>query len=467
MFQNRLRSFFFIVPPSITDPDHYRKTYIINILLLGSFILTFSATVISEISLLLYGHRFGGNTPITLFVISLLFLFFYVLSRKGMYHIASLGLLTLLFIPTMYAIYEWTIYIVPTMLTLSFLIFISGMILGRKISLLFTISVVILLVIITYIQQTSLPSASLWMKQQSVDVLDSVINGILLSIIGVVSWLSNREIEKLLARAHKSEKELIKERDLLEQKVYERTRDLERLEAEKVSQLYRFATLGRMASGLFHDFVNPLTIVSINLRELDTKQGTIGSAELADTRQLVKNALAGTKRLERFIEGVKKQVQNHHEQNTFNLSNELYQVIELFEHRKRKERIDIRIQSEEHITYKGNPVRFSQLLSNVITNALDAYQGSRKQKKEILITLYKQAKTIYLQVQDYGRGIDDNHIPHLFEPLFTTKSQKHGTGLGLSIVQDIVTHDLHGTIDVISKKGKGTTFTIQFPRNTK
>jgi signal transduction histidine kinase len=68
---------------------------------------------------------------------------------------------------------------------------------------------------------------------------------------------------------------------------------------------------------------------------------------------------------------------------------------------------------------------------------------------------------VVLQVRDDGSGMADETLRRIFEPFFTTKAQ--GTGLGLASVQSIVSQN-GGTVDVESKPGEGTTFTIRLPR---
>jgi two-component system NtrC family sensor kinase len=67
---------------------------------------------------------------------------------------------------------------------------------------------------------------------------------------------------------------------------------------------------------------------------------------------------------------------------------------------------------------------------------------------------------ISVQFEDTGSGIQPMHLAKIFEPLFTTKAR--GTGLGLAISNNIIVKH-HGSIEVASKMGKGTTFTIKIP----
>ena len=69
-------------------------------------------------------------------------------------------------------------------------------------------------------------------------------------------------------------------------------------------------------------------------------------------------------------------------------------------------------------------------------------------------------RSVRLLVRDNGSGIPPEILPRIFDPFFTTKPD--GTGLGLSISHGIV-HEHHGTVDVNSEVGNGTTFTLTFP----
>ncbi|MCK6375821.1 MAG: ATP-binding protein [Zoogloea sp.] len=96
---------------------------------------------------------------------------------------------------------------------------------------------------------------------------------------------------------------------------------------------------------------------------------------------------------------------------------------------------------------------------NLLVNAAHAIP----EKGEIVITTEHDANgTVRIHVSDDGVGIPEENFAHLFEPFFTTKPIGKGTGLGLSIAYGIIGKH-HGSIDVASTVGKGTTFTVTLP----
>jgi two-component system NtrC family sensor kinase len=107
----------------------------------------------------------------------------------------------------------------------------------------------------------------------------------------------------------------------------------------------------------------------------------------------------------------------------------------------------------------GDANALQQVLLNLLTNAREAMTG----EGEIRIQSERdpaRSGRVRLVVTDTGPGIPAEHLPHLFEPFYTTKPS--GTGLGLAVSYGIVQDHL-GTIDVHSIPGEGATFTLSFP----
>jgi two-component system NtrC family sensor kinase len=107
----------------------------------------------------------------------------------------------------------------------------------------------------------------------------------------------------------------------------------------------------------------------------------------------------------------------------------------------------------------GDANALQQVLLNLLTNAREALTDGGEIRIE---TGRDPARPGWLRliVADTGPGIPPAHLPHLFEPFYTTKPS--GTGLGLAVSYGIVQDHL-GTIDVHSVPGHGATFTLSFP----
>jgi two-component system NtrC family sensor kinase len=107
------------------------------------------------------------------------------------------------------------------------------------------------------------------------------------------------------------------------------------------------------------------------------------------------------------------------------------------------------------------PQQLNQVFLNILVNAAHSIEKSGT----IRIRTWHDDGYVHVSISDTGRGIPEEIRHRIFEPFFTTKEPGKGTGLGLSISYDIVTRH-GGTIDLESRAGEGTTFTIHFPRTT-
>lgn len=100
-------------------------------------------------------------------------------------------------------------------------------------------------------------------------------------------------------------------------------------------------------------------------------------------------------------------------------------------------------------------------LIGVLVNLLENAMQASVPNSEIKFTVSQERDEVFFSVQDHGRGIAAEHLEHLFEPFFTTRSD--GTGLGLAIVRQAV-EGWEGCVTVESTLGQGSCFTISLPR---
>ena len=96
---------------------------------------------------------------------------------------------------------------------------------------------------------------------------------------------------------------------------------------------------------------------------------------------------------------------------------------------------------------------------NLLVNAVHAIES----QGVITVKTWHEDHSIFVMVSDTGHGIPKEKLSRIFEPFFTTKDVGKGTGLGLSISYDIIVKNHQGTIEVDSKEGIGTSFTVKIP----
>ncbi|MDT0620664.1 sensor histidine kinase [Croceitalea vernalis] len=117
------------------------------------------------------------------------------------------------------------------------------------------------------------------------------------------------------------------------------------------------------------------------------------------------------------------------------------------------------ISDEEELIAKVDRTQLIRIVTNLVKNAIQAVP--EVENPRILVTVASEGQDVKISVADNGIGIADEFKDKIFEPKFTTKSS--GMGLGLGMVKNIV-ENYKGSIDFTSQVGKGTVFTVRFPK---
>lgn len=246
---------------------------------------------------------------------------------------------------------------------------------------------------------------------------------------------------------------LARERDYLESKVRERTQELEQAQLMRLLELQRFAEFGRISARLLHEVANPLTAASLNLNRLDHQQSVALNQARRSLRQL-----------ERYVLAARKQLSSQSEPVIFSPQAEVRQLLTILRPLARAEQVQLELESSQPIKMLGDPIKFSQIASNLIANAIDSYAHTSLSNRRVHIRLRATSRWIELTVQDWGKGIEPKDLPQLFEAFYTTKlSDQRGLGIGLAIVKQAVEADFRGSIRVSSSKSSGTVFKVRLP----
>jgi signal transduction histidine kinase len=456
-----------LLAASSTDEDAARREFILNILLMSGFCLVLVSFVVSLLSSFLFSKEALQNSHVWAGYIFLILVFLRALlyiSHKGHSKVSSILLLAVFFLLAAYLNFTWGVDLPIVVLTYAVTIIMSGILISTRFAFFTTLVICPTIVVICYLHDSGLIEINRYWRTQQWTQADNVAILVLFFIVATVSWLSNREIEKSLKRARKSEADLKLERDSLEIKVEERTKELKETQMEQMAQMYRFAEFGRLSSGLFHDLINPLNAVSLNM----------GKVKSEDSKPYLDKAITAAKKMEDFIVAIRKQINHQENETSICLSDEVEQVIEILNYRARKANVKIKFLTAGEIKIVGDVIKFNQVALNLITNAIDSYDGfvpiphingehDKNHERKVIVNLHEDNGMIEFIVTDHGKGISPENLNKIFEPFFTTKSTAVGIGLGLSLVKRIVEKDFLGSINVTSAPNEGSVFSVRFP----
>lgn len=447
-----------VIKPRSSEDDVRRRELILNIILFGTISVLSVLGICIIISMIQFGSAYRGISGLIFFPVLASFIGLLTLSRKGYVLTSSWILVSLYFTLTLYSVFQWS-FILPMIILGAFLtIVISGVLLSTQASIAVAGLLAAGISIITRLQIAGVVPWDLSWQQRVIRTQDVVEICTVLFLISLISWLSNRETERSLVRARNSEAALLKERDLLEVTVEERTRELKELQLHQVGQLAQLAEVGKTASGIFHDLMNPLNNVVLSIEELSRTHDDIG-----DAQDQVAKAVAASRKMGGFIGTIRKQIRPSNEILSFSPSREASDAIDILAYKARLSNVTCSLNGDADCKISGNPILYHQVALNLISNVIDSYaEISNSRERFVRISIELQADCCVLRVADSGCGIQEKNEGKIFEPFFTTKASQ-GLGIGLSHIKKIIEVDFGGTISFSSTPNEGTVFSVTTP----
>ena len=229
---------------------------------------------------------------------------------------------------------------------------------------------------------------------------------------------------------------------------------------KQLQEAEKSAVVGRLASAIAHEIRNPLNYINLSLEHLRKNFGPEDPEKQETFTKLTRQLKVEVDRInDQIVEFLRYSRPTKLDLAPISLYDVVQASLRIVEHQAEEQSIEISC-IERDLVPKANGD--SEVLRSVFNNFfLNAIQAMEDDGGKLTVRLFEDGDNVAVEIEDTGVGIDDEHLEKIFEPYFSTKET--GTGLGLAIVRKIV-EDHSGTLDVESKPGEGTTFTVRLPK---
>lgn len=240
----------------------------------------------------------------------------------------------------------------------------------------------------------------------------------------------------------------------------------------------RLASLGQMIGGIAHNLKTPIMSIagaaeglSDLIKEYDSSiedpEVTVQDHhEIAsDMNVWIEKIRTHLSYMSDVITAIKGQAVNFADQTSTSFTvKELMNYVDiLMKHELKNALINLKAQADidSSTEVKGNINSLVQVINNIISNAIQAYQSRRETNKDIDFRIYKEGSNIIFKIQDYAGGLPQNVQEKLFKEMITTKG-KNGTGLGLFMSYSNIKAHFSGNLRY-ETSSEGTSFFIEIP----
>ncbi|QZY53613.1 ATP-binding protein [Crassaminicella profunda] len=225
----------------------------------------------------------------------------------------------------------------------------------------------------------------------------------------------------------------------------------------------RLAAMGEMIGNIAHQWRQPLSGLGLIFSNIED---AYEYEELTEEylSELMKKSRNLINRMSQTIDDFRYFFNPKSEEVLFSIKENIESTMDFLEEPLRLHQIQLNINVMEDGLIFGHANQYSQVIFNIVQNAMDALIEKRLHDRKIDINIYVQESNQVVEIEDNGRGIHEDILDRVFEPHFTTKGKGKGTGLGLYMSKVIIEKNFHGKINIFNRK-EGACISMVIPRN--
>lgn len=282
----------------------------------------------------------------------------------------------------------------------------------------------------------------LWLDTHAVPFCNE--DGIIVSLLGITRDITERK----LAEAALAEKQgqLAELNFTLERRIDETVAEM-RTKDQLLIQQSRLAAMGEMINNIAHQWRQPLNNLGLIVQNLKfafeagemTEEGMTAEVRMAmDTIMFMSHT----------IDDFRNYFRQDKEKRDFQINDKLKSTLDVVSGSLRNNNITMDIDVQNDVVAFGYHNEFSQVLLNILNNAKDVLTERPVADPCIRIRVFNEDSRAVVTIWDNGGGIDENVLPKIFDPYFSTKEQGKGTGIGLYMSKAIIEQNMNGSLTV-------------------
>lgn len=269
------------------------------------------------------------------------------------------------------------------------------------------------------------------------------------------------ELEENRLKLERQNEELRETYNRLEEETSERIRAMGELREKEHMMIHqsRMAAMGEMLGHIAHQWRQPLNVLGLKIQELGLSY-EYGSF----SKELLEKNIAGTmeilKHLSQTIDDFRNFSALDKEKSLFRIDQVVEKTISLIKDNFLKQGINMEVSSSGEPEILGYPNEYSQVLLNILINAMDAFVERRIDNAQVTVRSWEEDGRAVVTITDNAGGIKDEIIDKIFDAYFTTKELGKGVGVGLFMCKNIIEKNMGGRLTVHNTEN-GAEFRIE------